>query len=207
MKSPRISIKGVLVVALMFTILLTATACNVVSNITNRIEGALLGDDYKVLSYDDYGNNTLTIQGNRVNIGLFENDANNGADGNKSEVLEITIDGKQLLHVGSTAVFAERGVNTVADFDFEYLKSATSKGGSTVVPLDRSVNSLKNFLGDEKVIIIKSQLGVVVGVYQGKNVTVEVPTDLPKMTRVIIDGKSLYIYRADYEIMDTELLQ
>lgn len=207
MKSPRISMKQVLVIALMFTVLLSTTACNVISNITNRIEGALLGDDYKVLSYDDYGNNTLTIQGNRVNIGIFENKANSGADGNKSEVLEITIDGKQMLHVGSTAVFAETGVNTVADFDFEYLKEATSKGRSTVVPLDRSVNNLKNFLGDEKVIIIKSQLGVVVGVYQGKNVTVEIPTDLPKMTRVIIDGKSLYIYRADYEIMDTELLQ
>lgn len=207
MKSPRILMKQVLVIALMFTVLLSTTACNVISNITNRIEGALLGDDYKVLSYDDYGNNTLTLQGNRVNIGIFENEANSGASGNKSEVLEITIDGKQMLHVGSTAVFAERGVNTVEDFDFEYLKEASSKGLSTVVPLDRSVNHLKNFLGDEKVIIIKSQLGVVVGVYQGKNVTVEIPTDLPKMTRVIIDGKSLYIYRADYEIMDTELLQ
>lgn len=207
MKSAGLSIKRILVIALMFTLISTTTACNVISNITNRIEGALLGDDYKVLSYDDYGNNTLTIQGNRVNIGIFENEANSGADGNKSEVLEITIDGKQMLHVGSTAVFAERGVNTVEDFDFEYLKEMSTKGLSTVVPLDRSVNHLKNFLGDEKVIIIKSQLGVVVGVYQGKNVTVEIPTDLPKMTRVIIDGKSLYIYRADYEIMDTELLQ
>lgn len=183
-----------------------ATGCNVISNITNRIEGALLGDDYKILSYDDYGNNTLTIQGNRVNIGIFENEANSGADGNKSEVLEITVDGHQLLHVGSTAVFAERGINTVADFDFDYLKNMSSKGLSTVVPLDRSVNQIKNFLGNDKVIIIKSQLGVVVGVYEGKSVTVEIPTDLPKMTRLIVDGKSLYIYRADYEIMDTALL-
>lgn len=207
MKSVRFSIKRVIVIALIITLALTVTACNVVSNITNRIEGALLGDDYKVLSYDDYGNNTLTIQGNRVNIGIFENEANSGGDGNKSEVLEITVDGQQLLHVGSTAVFAERGINTVEDFDFEYLKAVTAKGLSTVVPLDRSVNHLKNFFGDEKVIIIKSQLGVVVGVYQGKNVTVEIPTDLPKMTRVIVDGKSLYIYRADYEIMDTSLLK
>lgn len=200
------ALKKTAVLALLAAVVITTSACNVISNITNKIEGALLGDDYKILSYDDYGNNTLTIQGNRVNIGIFENEANSGADGNKSEVLEITVDGHQLLHVGSTAVFAERGVKTVQDFDFEYLKNMTSKGLSTVVPLDRSVNSLKNFLGDEKVIIIKSQLGVVVGVYQGKNVTVEIPTDLPKMTRVIIDGKSLYIYRADYEIMDTALL-
>lgn len=200
------ALKKAAVLALLTAVVATTSACNVISNITNKIEGALLGDDYKILSYDDYGNNTLTIQGNRVNIGIFENEANSGADGNKSEVLEITVDGHQLLHVGSTAVFAERGVKTVQDFDFEYLKNMTSKGLSTVVPLDRSVNSLKNFLGDEKVIIIKSQLGVVVGVYQGKNVTVEIPTDLPKMTRVIIDGKSLYIYRADYEIMDTALL-
>lgn len=203
----HLTLKKILIVGLVLVTVVTASACNAISNITNKIEGALLGDDYKILSYDDYGNNTLTIQGNRVNIGIFENEANSGSDGFKSEVLEITIDGHQLLHVGSTAVFAERGVKTVKDFDFDYLKDITAKGLSTVVPLDRSVNSLKNFLGDDKVIIIKSQLGVVVGVYQGKNVTVEVPTDLPKMTRLIVDGKSLYIYRADYEIMDTALLK
>lgn len=201
------TVKKAAIMGLLAVTVLSTSACNVVSNITNRIEGALLGDDYKILSYDDYGNNTLTIQGNRVNIGIFENEANSGSDGFKSEVLEITVDGHQLLHVGSTAVFAERGINTVQDFDYEYLKDITAKGLSTVVPLDRSVNNLKNFLGDDKVIVIKSQLGVVVGVYQGKNVTVEIPTDLPKMTRLIVDGKSLYIYRADYEIMDTALLQ
>lgn len=199
--------KKVLILSALIVILITVGGCNVISNITNKIEGALLGDDYKILSYDDYGNNTLTLQGNRVNIGIFENEANSGSDGFKSEVLELTIDGHQMLHVGSTAVFAERGVNTVADFDYEFLKNMTSKGLSTVVPLDRSINSLANFFGDKKVIIIKSQLGVVVGVYQGKNVTVEIPADLPKMTRLIVDGKSLYIYRADYEIMDTELLK
>lgn len=202
----KVSFRKAAVIGLIIVMTLVVSACNVVSNITNRIEGALLGDDYKILSYDDYGNNTLTIQGNRVNIGIFENEANSGADGNKSEVLEITVDGHQLLHVGSTAIFAERGVNTLVDFDYNYLKDMTAKGLSTVVPLDRSVNQLKNFLGDEKVIIVKSQLGVVVGVYQGKNVTVEIPTDLPKMTRLIVDGKSLYLYRADYEIMDTALL-
>lgn len=198
--------KLTLAIATLVAVAVLATGCNVISNITNRIEGALLGDDYKILSYDDYGNNTLTIQGNRVNIGIFENEANSGSDGNKSEVLEITVDGHQMLHVGSTAVFAERGINTVADFDYDYLKNMSAKGLSTVVPLDRSVNQIKNFLGNEKVIIIKSQLGVVVGVYEGKAVTVEIPTDLPKMTRLIVDGKSLYIYRADYEIMDTALL-
>lgn len=205
MKVSRLK-KG-LAIGLVLSMAIAVSACNVISNITNKIEGALLGDDYKILSYDDYGNNTLTLQGNRVNIGIFENEANSGSDGFKSEVLEITVDGHQLLHVGSTAVFAERGVNTIEDFDFEYLKDMTAKGLSTFVPFDRSVNNLKNFLGDEKVVIIKSQLGVVVGVYQGKNVTVEIPTDLPKMTRLIVDGKSLYIYRADYEIMDTALLK
>lgn len=200
-------IKKTALIGLMVLSVMSLAACNVVSNLTNKIEGALLGDDYKILSYDDYGNNTLTLQGDRVNIGVFENEANSGSDGNKSEVLEITVDGHQMLHVGSTAVFAERGINTVADFDFNYLKDMSAKGTSTVVPLDRSVNQIKNFLGEGKVIIIKSQLGVVVGVYEGRAVSVEIPKDLPKMTRLIVDGKSLYIYRADYEIMDTALLK
>lgn len=63
------------------------------------------------------------------------------------------------------------------------------------------------FLWTEKTIIVRSQMGILIGVYQGNSVLVEVPADLPKMTRLIIDGKSLYIHRADYDIFDSGMFK
>lgn len=34
----------------------------------------------------------------------------------------------------------------------------------------------------------------------------EVTDDLPKMTKLMVDGKALYIHRANYQINDKELL-
>ena len=39
-----------------------------------------------------------------------------------------------------------------------------------------------------------------------QSVGVSVPDDLPKMTKLTIDGKALYVHRANYVIMDTDAL-
>lgn len=191
-------------------ILAMLTGCGAIDLFRKKLEMSLLGTNFKVLVYDDYGNNNLTLAGKNVNIGLFANYANTttAPSGFKSEVLELTINGRQMLHVGSTTVFAETGLETVADYDFEYLEDATAKGQAIFIPLDRSINQMANLLtGDQKTIIVKTQLGVVVGVYQGNRVSVEIPGELPQTTRLVVDGKSLYIYRADYEIFDTAMLE
>jgi len=192
-------------------ILLAATlplaACASVQSVLERIQGNLLGDNFKILTYDDYGNNTLTAQGRNISIGLYENVANDTGEGFASEVLEITVEGKQLLHVGSTIVFAEQGIDMIEDFDLSFLQEAATAGRATFVPLDRTVNKFTNLIGKKKTIIIKSQMGILIGVYQGDRVLVEVPSDLPKMTRLVVDGKSLYIHRADYEIFDSGMFR
>lgn len=186
---------------------LTFTGCAAVQSVMEDIQGKLLGDNFKILSYDDYGNNTLTAQGRNINIGLFKNYANDTGEGFASEVLEITVEGKQLLHVGSTMVFAEKGIDMIKDYDIEYLKDASTKGISTFVPLDRTINNYTNLIGKKKTIVVKSQMGILIGVYQGDRVLVEVPADLPKMTRLVVDGKSLYIHRADYDIFDSGMFK
>jgi hypothetical protein len=62
-------------------------------------------------------------------------------------------------------------------------------------------------MGKKKTIVVKSQMGILIGVYQGDRVFVEIPTDLPKMTRLVVDGKSLYIHRADYDIFDSGMFR
>ncbi|MGE5626556.1 MAG: DUF5052 family protein [Solirubrobacterales bacterium] len=196
-------------ILLSIMLVLGLSGCAKLSGYVEKIQGKLIGDDFKILSYDDYGNNTLTAQGRNINIGLFKNFANSSKDstGFKSEVLEITVEGKQLLHVGSTMVFAEKGVDMIKDYDITWMQNAVTKGQGTFVPLDRTINSVANLIGKKKTIIVRSQMGIIIGVYQGNEVMVEVPSDLPKTTRIIIDGKSLYIYAADYDIFDTGALR
>jgi len=200
-------VKRIFAIVAVLAVSVSITACAAFHSVVENIQMNLLGDNFKILTYDDYGNNTLTAHGRNINIGLFKNYANETGEGFQSEVLEITVEGKQLLHVGSTIIFAEQGIDMLEDFDLDYLKDASAKGNSTFVPLDRTVNKYTNLIGKKKTIIVKSQMGILIGVYQGNKVLVEVPTDLPKMTRLIVDGKSLYIHRADYEIFDTGMFQ
>lgn len=201
--------KTLISVAIITVLFFSLTGCAAIQSFVEKVQGSLIGDDFKILSYDDYGNNVLTAQGRNISIGVYENKANKDSESNgfKSEVLEITVEGKQLLHVGSTMVFAEKGIDMVEDFDVEYLKNAATTGQGTLVPIDRTINHFTNLIGKKKTIVVRSQMGIVIGVYQGDSVLVEVPEDLPKMTRLVVDGKSLYIHRADYDIFDTGLFK
>ena len=68
------------------------------------------------------------------------------------------------------------------------------------------VNKYKNYFGKSRVVVIKSQLGQPIVAYSGDEVYWKIPKDLPKMTKLMIDGKALYIHRANFQIIDTALL-
>jgi hypothetical protein len=69
------------------------------------------------------------------------------------------------------------------------------------------VNRYKNVFGKPVVVIIQSQLGDPICAYSGKNVYWEVYNDLPKTTKLMIDGKALYVHRANFQIVDSRLLK
>ena len=70
----------------------------------------------------------------------------------------------------------------------------------------RFVNSVRNeWAPKSKVIIIRSQQGQPVTIYTGDDVAVE-STDIPKSTKLLVDGKLLIVYRTDYTIYDTDAL-
>ena len=62
-------------------------------------------------------------------------------------------------------------------------------------------------IGKSQVVVIQSQLGVPICAFSGEKVRWEIPDDLPKMTKLMIDGKALYIHRANFEIIDKALLK
>ena len=199
--------KPVLLVSIVFLLGISIFGCAKLKDLVGKLKGELVGQHFSIITYDDYANKTLTVEGNKVSVGLLESSDNfdKKATTFKSEVLEITVNGNQMFQVGNTVIFAEDGLDMVEGYNVpDEIK--INKGGG-YVPLDRFVNNVKNSIGKEKTIIISSQLGIPIGVYQGKDVYVTIPEDLPKMTRLNIDGKALYIHRANYTILDSKMIK
>lgn len=205
----RVRFINILIILIIVVILACSclVGCEKLESIIGNVKGELIGREFSITQYDHYGNPTLKLNGTKVHIGVLENNANfsNENSGFESEVLEITINGKEMYHVGSTAIFAEKGLDMVTDFGIE--KEIEVSNGGGLMFFDRVVNDYANSIGKKKTVIISSQLGIPIGVYQGDSVYVEIPSNLPKMTLLSIDGKALYISRATYTIIDSELIE
>lgn len=200
-------LKLIILVIIVCLIGTSIVGCAKVKDLVGKIKGDLVGQQFSISTYDDYGNKTLTVDGKKVTVGLLQNSDNFDKKSSefKSEVLEITVNGNQMFQVGNTAIFAEDGLDMVEGYDVP--KDVKVNNGGGYVPLDRYINNIKNKIGKEKTIIISSQQGIPIGVYQGKDVYVTIPEDLPKMTRINIDGKTLYIHRANYTILDSKMIK
>lgn len=68
------------------------------------------------------------------------------------------------------------------------------------------VNEYKNAFGKPVVVVIQSQLGNPICAFSGNDVYWEVCEDLPKTTKLMIDGHALYIHRANFQLIDKDLL-
>ena len=123
-----------------------------------------------------------------------------------SSVVTITIDGKEIETCGNTVVFAEEGLTPDVEFSLSDVDSE-SNGLSGLTSISKVINRYKNYFGKSRVVVIQSQLGVPICAYSGDDVYWEIPDDLPKMTKLMVDGKALYIHRANFEIIDNDLIQ
>lgn len=179
--------------------------CAKIRNAFQKWKGSLIGLEFDIFTYDDYGNMTLTIHGKNVDVEVKQEEGSADEAAYTSDVLDITIDGNQMLQIGNTMIFAEAGLDQVTDFERQDEINA-GDGMINFIPFDRVLNDFKNDIGKAKTILISSQQGIPIAVYQGDSVYVEIPNDLPKMTRLNIDGKSLYIHRANYVILDSEMI-
>ena len=175
------------------------------------IKGELIGNTFDISIYDNFGTNILNISGDKVqvdnNIVKVKSVDSNGdwsTTYEMSSVTSNTIDGSNMNQVGNTVIYAERGLNKITDFE---LPTDIETSGGTFNLLDRNINDIKNIIGTPKVVVISSQLGVPIAVYGGDKVYYEIPDDLPKMTKLSIDGKALYIHRANYIIIDTDMIE
>ena len=171
-----------------------------------QLKGRLIGNSYTIYSYDNYGARSLQVKGNKIDV---EGNQVKNSDGSKdlSSVITITVDGKEIESCGDTLIFEGKGLEATVDFTLNDIVSDSNNGISELTSVGKVLNKYKNYFGKSRVVVIKSQLGVPICAYEGKDVYYEIPSKLPKMTKLMIDGKPLYIHRANFQIIDTELIK
>lgn len=207
--------KRVLLVTLVMALLVTSlSSCSFLQSKVNSLKGSLIGVSYTAEFFDNYGAKFLTVSGDKIDInGNIVEEAGIDSDGNAttnyslSSVITITIDGKEMSSCGNTVIFAESGLEKDVEFNLSDIDSESDGGLTNLTSVSKVVNKYKNYFGKRKVVVIQSQLGVPICAYSGDKVYWEIPDDLPKMTKLMIDGKALYIHRANFEIIDRDLIK
>lgn len=200
-------------VALVLVFVLSITSLSGCAWLDSKIadmKGELIGNSFDISIYDNFGTNILNISGDKVQVDAnivevqsVDSSGNWSTTYEMSSVTSNTIDGDNMNQTGNTVIYAERGLEKITDFE---LPTDIETSGGTFNLLDRNINNIKNLIGTPKVVVISSQLGVPIAVYGGEDVYYEIPDDLPKMTKLSIDGKALYIHRANYIIIDTAMI-
>lgn len=186
--------------------------CAAIESGINDLKGDLIGNGYKIYTYDNYGEQTLettgdkiNVKGNRVKVPTVT-DSGWGYSKELSSVITITIDGKEIESCGDTCIFEGDGLSRDVNFDTKTIESYTDGSLEDNTLLAYELNKFRNLFGKSRIVVIKSQMGQPICAYSGDEVYWEIPDNLPKMTKLMVDGKPLYIHRANFQIIDKSLL-
>ncbi len=177
----------------------------------SELHGSIFGNEYIIDTFDNNGIKTLTTHGRRIDISANKIDESmtTGDDTGKletlSSVITITVDGKQLISCGDTCIFYDTRLSPDYEFYLDNVDS-TSSGLMDSALISGLVNSVKNKFGKPMIVVIKSQMGAPIYAFSGNKVYWEIVDDLPRFTKLMIDGKALYIHRANFQIIDKALL-
>lgn len=207
-------IKALLVTIICICVITGLTGCAANDDYMNDVKGNLSGNSYTIYTYDNYGQKVMTTTGDKINIAGnktkskgYDSEGNETTSYDVSSVITILIDGKEIESCGDTCIFEQKGLKPEVDFTQEDITSHSTWKISENTYIAGIVNYYKNYFGKSRVVVIKSQLGQPIAAYSGDEVFWKIPDDLPKMTKLMIDGKALYIHRANFQIIDKELLR
>ena len=207
-------IKALLATIICICIITGLTGCAANDDYMNDVKGNLSGNSYTIYTYDNYAQKVMTTTGDKINIAGnktkskgYDSEGNETTSYDVSSVITMLIDGKEIESCGDTCIFEQKGLKPEVDFTQENIISHSTGKISENTYIAGIVNYYKNYFGKSRVVVIKSQLGQPIAAYSGDEVFWKIPDDLPKMTKLMIDGKALYIHRANFQIIDKELLR
>lgn len=209
------------------------TACDIdvesVSNVSSKNEEENLTFISKF--YDNFGEQWMSVEGktfsispNKVKEYYYDSNGSWISGYTLSSVMTINIDNSFIESCGSTIVFAD---NRLEEYDIEFDSEIitedaldTDKNSKISNPTDLTVSDyidiqwwwqttkqVKGYQGIPKIVVVQSQLGNPICMYIGDNVSWDIPKNLPKTTKLMIDDKALFIHRANFAIIDTSLFE
>ena len=203
--------KIVIVIALMLLLATLLTGCAGFQSDVNSLNGSITGNTYECQFFSNYGKKFMTMSGQKIDIN--ENIVRERIYTNKgwgytktlSSVVTVTVDGNEVESCGTTILFIEDGLTPDVDFTMQDITSV-AQGILDNTILANTVNRYKNWFGTSRVVVIQSQMGDPIMAFSGDEVYYTVCEDLPKTTKLMIDGHALYIHRANFQIIDKDLL-
>lgn len=207
--------KRLIAVVLTMTLAISLTGCSFegFNNTVNEMEGSIKGCTYNCMFYSNTGNLFMTATGEQIDLRenivkerTYDSESGWGYNETLSSVITIVIDGSEMVSCGSTILFAEDNLTPDVDFTVSDIESHADGSIKDWTSVAAVVNKYKNFYGAPKVVVIQSQLGDPICAYSGESVYWEVCQDLPKTTKLMIDGKALYIHRANFQLINKNLL-
>ena len=206
-------IKKVLAIAAIVMLMAGVAGCARLQSGIHDLHGSIVGNEYNIDIFDNIGVRTLRSHGKKIDIdnNIVEERSYASATDEwystktLSSVITITIDGKQLISCGDTCVFYDKRLTPEYEFYLDDIDS-NSSGILDSTLISGRVNSIKNEYGKPMVVVIKSQMGAPIYAFSGDKVYWEIEDDLPRFTKLMIDGKALYIHRANFQIVDKALL-
>lgn len=196
--------------------ILTTSSCSAFEAGISEMKGNISGNTYTIDTFDNFGVMTMQTHGSNINMeaNVVEEMTYNSNDGwgktkSLSSVVTINIDGHEMVTCGDTCIFYEDGLTPEVIFDPEesIQISSSSDGITDATIITGMVNKWKNSFGKSMVVVIKSQTGYPIYAFSGDDVNWTVSDNLPKTTRLLIDGKLLYIHRGNFQIIDKALLE
>ena len=205
--------KRVLTILLLAAMMLSLTACAQFQSGIHDLHGSIIGNEYYIDIFDNTGIRTLRSHGKKIDIDnniveeqTYSSDSDSWLSTKTlSSVVTITIDGKQLISCGDTCIFYDTRLSPDYEFYLDNVDSSSS-GLMDSALISGLVNSVKNKFGKPMIVVIKSQMGAPIYAFSGNKVYWEIVDDLPRFTKLMIDGKALYIHRANFQIIDKALL-
>ena len=206
-------IKKVLAIAAIVMLMAGVAGCARLQSGIHDLHGSIVGNEYNIDVFDNTGIRTLKSHGKKIDIdnNIVEERSYASATDEwystktLSSVITITIDGKQLISCGDTCVFYDKRLTPEYEFYLDNIDSDSS-GILDSTLISGRVNSIKNEFGKPMVVVIKSQMGAPIYAFSGDKVYWEIEDDLPRFTKLMVDGKALYIHRANFQIIDKTLL-
>lgn len=202
-----------LTIAIILILMAGIAGCAQMQSGIHDLHGSIIGNEYNIDIFDNSGIRTLKSHGKKIDIdNNIVEEKTYAADSdqwyttkNLSSVITITIDGKQLISCGDTCIFYDKRLSPEYEFYLDQIESDSSGLLSSTL-ISGKVNSIKNKFGKPMVVVIKSQMGAPIYAFSGNKVYWEIEEDLPRFTKLMIDGKALYIHRANFQIIDKALL-